>query len=140
MPPLRIDWKACSTVRLSPIASNEKSTPPPPVRSRICSTGSPAVASTLCVAPRSRAVRSLCSSTSTAMIIRAPAMRAPWITDRPTPPAPYTATVEPGFTRAVLRAAPTPVVTPQPISAAMSNGTSLSIGTTPLSCSSICSA
>ena len=77
MPPLRIDWKACSTVRFSPIASNEKSTPPPPVRSRICSTGSPAEASTLCVAPRSRAVRSLCSSTSTAMIIRAPAMRAP---------------------------------------------------------------
>src|SRR5262249_12207671 len=39
------------------------------------------------------------------MIIRAPAMRAPWIVARPTPPAPKTATVEPGSTRAVFSAA-----------------------------------
>ena len=40
----------------------------------------------------------------------------------------------------MFSAAPIPVVTPQPISAAASNGTSLSIRTTPLSCRSICSA
>ena len=51
-------------------------------------------------------------------------MRAPWIAARPTPPQPNTATVEPGSTRAVFRAAPTPVVTPQPMRAARSNGMS----------------
>ena len=53
-------------------------------------------------------------------------MRAPWMTDWPTPPQPMTATVEPGSTSAVLSAAPTPVVTPQPISASCSSGTSVS--------------
>ena len=47
----------------------------------------------------------------------------------PTPPQPMTATDEPASTSAVLMAAPRPVVTPQPISAAMSNGTSSGIGT-----------
>jgi hypothetical protein len=56
--------------------------------------------------------------------VRAPETRAPWITDRPTPPQPITATVEPGRTFAVLIAAPTPVVMPQPISAPTSHGTS----------------
>src|SRR3954463_9383684 len=41
----------------------------------------------------------------------------------PTPPHPNTATVEPGRTSAVLIAAPTPVVTPQPINAATRSGT-----------------
>ena len=49
---------------------------------------------------------------------------------RPTPPQPKTATVEPGSTFAVLSAAPTPVVTPQPISAARSSGMSSRIFTT----------
>ncbi len=75
-----------------------------------------------------------------AMIWRAPAMRAPWITEFPTPPHPKTATLEPGATRAVFSAAPTPVVTPQPTKAARSNGMSLSIFTTARSCSSIISA
>src|SRR6266550_2527292 len=48
----------------------------------------------------------------------------------PTPPQPTTATVEPGSTRAVLSAAPTPVVTPQPISANCSAGRSVSTFTT----------
>src|SRR5690349_3559704 len=48
----------------------------------------------------------------------------------PTPPQPNTATVEPDFTLAVLIAAPTPVVTPQPISAAAESGTSFETGTT----------
>jgi hypothetical protein len=57
-----------------------------------------------------------------AMIRSAPAMRAPWITESPTPPQPNTATDEPGATFAVLKTAPTPVVTPQPTSAAQSSG------------------
>src|SRR5262249_13513438 len=56
-------------------------------------------------------------------------MRAPWITLMPPPPHPITATDEPGFTFAVLTAAPTPVVTPQPISDATSYGTSSGIFT-----------
>jgi hypothetical protein len=74
------------------------------------------------------------------MIMPAPAMRAPWITARPTPPAPYTATVAPASTRAVLRTAPTPVVTPQPMSAARSSGMSFLTFTSPFSCTSIFSA
>ncbi len=60
------------------------------------------------------------------MMRAAPAMRAPWITAWPTPPQPITATVEPGSTCAVLSAAPTPVVTPQPMSASTSSGRSVS--------------
>ncbi len=41
----------------------------------------------------------------------------PWTTFSPTPPQPTTATVSPGRTRAVLSAAPTPVMTAHPISA-----------------------
>ena len=53
-------------------------------------------------------------------------MRAPWRTDWPTPPQPITVTVAPGFTAAVLSAAPTPVVTPHPMSASCSAGRSVS--------------
>ena len=56
----------------------------------------------------------------------APAMRAPWMTDCPTPPQPITVTVAPGFTCAVLSAAPTPVVMAQPMSASCSAGRSVS--------------
>ena len=45
----------------------------------------------------------------------------------PTPPQPKTTTDEPGATLAVLMAAPTPVMTPQPMSEAISKGTSSSI-------------
>src|SRR5919108_1676033 len=44
------------------------------------------------------------------------------MTLRPTPPQPNTATEEPGATLAVLKTAPTPVVTPQPTRAARSSG------------------
>ncbi len=74
------------------------------------------------------------------MIRPAPAMRAPWITACPTPPQPMTATLLPGSTRAVLSAAPTPVVTPQPMSASCSSGTSVSTRTTQASCTVIWSA
>ena len=62
------------------------------------------------------------------MIVVAPAIRQPWMTFRPTPPAPKTAAVVPGSTCAVLMAAPTPVVTPQPMREACGNGMSLSMG------------
>ena len=58
------------------------------------------------------------------MISAAPAKTAPITIDSPTPPPPNTTTVEPARTFALLRAAPTPVVTAQPISAEISNGMS----------------
>ena len=82
------------------------------------------------VAPRRLASSSLDSRRSTATISAAPATRAPWMAEMPTPPQPNTTTVEPGSTLAVLMAAPTPVMTPQPISEAISSGTEASIGTT----------
>ena len=74
------------------------------------------------------------------MMRAAPASAAPLIADRPTPPQPITATVSPGSTLAVWNTAPTPVITPQPISAARSSGMSSRIFTTAFSCTSICSA
>ena len=56
------------------------------------------------------------------------------------PPQPITATVSPGRTFAVFITAPTPVVTPQPMSAALSSGMSGRIFTTKFSCTSSCSA
>ena len=92
------------------------------------------------VAPKWRAVSSLDGTMSMAMIWRAPARRAPWITEQPTPPQPNTATDDPGVTLAVLRAAPTPVVTPQPTREATSSGRSSAIFTTARSWTSITSA
>jgi len=59
-----------------------------------------------------------------AMIRAAPTSDAAWIAFKPMPPQPSTATVSPGRTPAVLSTAPTPVVTPQPMSAALSRGMS----------------
>lgn len=58
------------------------------------------------------------------MIAVAPAYRAPWTADRPTPPAPATITVSPGRMPAVRTAAPQPVSTPQLTSAAAASGRS----------------
>ena len=60
----------------------------------------------------------------------APARRAPWITDSPTPPQPTTATVDAGGTWAVFHTAPTPVASAQPTRAASSKGTDGSTRTT----------
>ena len=83
---------------------------------------SPAAGSMRSVAPSCSAVLRFISTGSMAKMRDAPAMRAPWMTAWPTPPQPMTATVEPGSTLAVLRAAPTPVVTPQPMRASCSAG------------------
>ena len=63
------------------------------------------------------------------MIVRAPARRAPWTTFSPTPPHPITRTDAPASTCAQRVAAPTPVGTAQPISAACGQGMSLEMGT-----------
>ena len=92
------------------------------------------------VAPKLRDMLSFAGEVSIAMIRPAPAIAAPLMAASPTPPQPMTATVSPGRTWLVWITAPTPVVTPQPISAARSSGMSLRIATQPCSCTSICSA
>ena len=92
------------------------------------------------VAPKCRAMLSFEAEASMAMIRLAPAMAAPLIAARPTPPQPITATVSPGRTLAVWNTEQTPVSTPQPIRAARSRGMSLRIGVQACSWMSICSA
>ncbi len=69
-------------------------------------TVSPSLASTTSVAPKVCASSSLNGSLSIAMIRAAPAICAALIVARPMPPAPKTATVEPGSIRAVWTTAP----------------------------------
>jgi hypothetical protein len=76
------------------------------------------------VAPSESAVARRLSSGSTAISRAAPAMTEPRIALSPTAPQPMTATSSPGDTRALRRAAPTPVGTAQPSIAATGNGTS----------------
>ena len=82
------------------------------------------------VAPLASALSRLVATGSTAMMRAAPAIRAPWMTNCPTPPQPTTATTDPGSTRAVLSAAPTPVMAAHPTRASWSAGRSDSTGTT----------
>src|SRR6476620_978882 len=81
-----------------------------------------------CVAPNWRAYASFVGVVSTAMIGRPSESAAPWITLSPMPPTPMTTTDWPCDTFARLNTAPTPVRTPQPMSEAEANGTSLEIG------------
>jgi hypothetical protein len=76
------------------------------VAARIAATGSPSRASTTSVAPNSRAYPRCRSSTSTATMRRAPSMCAAWMTFRPMPPQPITATSDPTSIRAVFMTAP----------------------------------
>ena len=71
---------------------------------------------------------------SIAMTLRAPEMTAPCSALMPMPPTPTITTVSPGCTWATLVAEPKPVGTAQPMMAAVSNGTSLSILTTESLC------
>ena len=88
----------------------------------IASTASTLRELTVWVAPKCVAFSSFRSSMSTAMIVRAPASRAPAIAASPTPPHPMTATVSPRATLPVLIAAPRPAITPQPSRPATSGG------------------
>src|SRR2546430_14082456 len=76
----------------------------------------------MCVAPTSPASRSFGGLMSTAITGSAPTSTAPITTDSPTPPQPTTTTLWPCCTAAVFVTAPTPVATPQPISAPTSAG------------------
>jgi hypothetical protein len=109
------------------------------VASRTSSTA-PSPAFTAWVAPSSRASSSFDSTTSIATISAAPAARAPSSAARPTPPSPKTATLSPICTCAAFTAAPTPVRTAQPNSAAISYGMSLSILTADRAETTTCSA
>ena len=75
------------------------------------------------VAPKSLAHSSFRSSTSIAMIVDAPARRAPAMAALPTPPQPMTAMESPRPTLPVLIAAPMPAITPQPSNPATSGFT-----------------
>ena len=111
-----------------PAASNTASAPRPRVSERTTSAASSWVASIAWVAPNRRAVSSFSGRTSTAMIGAARARRAPCTAFSPTPPQPITRALSPTATLATLRTPPTPVMTPQPIRQARSNG--MSSGTT----------
>ncbi len=105
---------ACCQVSGRPTASITTSAPNPPVRFLIAATGSPSLALTRWVAPKPWAQSSLRPSMSTAMIVAAPASRAPATAALPTPPQPITATESPRRTFPVFSAAPRPAITPQP--------------------------
>ena len=92
------------------------------------------------VAPTARLASRRDVAGSMAMMMEAPAIRAPCTTDWPTPPQPMTATDEPGVTCAVFRAAPRPVVTPQPSRASCSSGSEVVTETTDASSTTISSA
>ncbi len=77
---------------------------------------------------------------SIATMRSAPASRAPWTMDSPTPPQPMTTTVAPGGTAAVLRTAPTPVATAQPTRHSTSRGASLRTLMAPAAGTTACSA
>ena len=70
----------------------------------------------------------------------APAMTDPSTELSPTAPQPMTATASPGCTRALRRAAPTPVGTAQPSIAATGKGTSSGSRSTALAGSTVRSA
>ena len=115
---------ASSTVAVRPIASKTKSGPPS-VRSRsaaIVAAGS-SVARMPSVAPTSRATSSLAATRSIATIRAAPARTAPMTHDRPDAAEADDRDLAPAGTSAVLRTAPTPVETQQPMSAATAGST-----------------
>src|SRR5918998_3243119 len=107
-----------------PTQSNDHMTPLRVRSLTACTTSVSPLASTKSVAPNWRAWGSLAATVSTAMMRPAPAMRAPWMALRPTPPTPNTATGSPCWILARLRAAPAPVRTPQPTRQAELSGTS----------------
>ncbi len=91
-------------------------------------TGSSRLESIVCVAPRRRASSSFSGTTSAAITFEAPESTPPCTQLRPMPPRPKTAMVAPVSTLARFTTAPKPVMMPQPISAAQSNGTRGSMG------------
>ena len=111
-------WAHSSAARMTltlPMHSKLWSTPQPVISTITCWIGlSWSFGLTQSVAPIERARSNFAGLVSIAMIRPAFAWRAPWITARPIPPRPNTATLSPVCTFAVLWTAPMPVVTPQP--------------------------
>jgi hypothetical protein len=124
----------------TPMTSNVTSAPRPSVRSRTAVAGSVSAALTVWVAPKLVANSSFESNLSIATIVSAPAILEPWMTLRPTPPQPRTATVSPLRMLAVFVAAPTPVSTAQLIRAATFIGTSAGTATALISGMTVSSA
>ena len=94
VPPLPSESKTWFAVTSEPNVSNAKSTPP--LESSTTAAAALTLrALTVSVAPNRLANSSLWSCTSTAMILLALSIFAPWIAFSPTPPAPITATVMP---------------------------------------------
>src|SRR6476659_4335884 len=139
LPPRRTELHAIRIVAAAPTHSKAWSAPRPSVRERICLCNLGSLR-TKCVAPAARASSSFSGDTSTAMIGFAPTSLAPMTADRPIPPSPMTKTDSPARTPAVLRTAPTPVNTAQPINAPSSSGTPWGRGTTEVSGSTTSSA
>ena len=126
VPPRRTPSSHLSCSWVWPTASRTTSAPRPSV-SRITLSTAASSATTKSVAPRSSDICLLDNSRSMAMICSAPAILAPMIALRPTPPAPTTATLSPGEILPRCKAAPTPVATAQPTMAATSYGTAESM-------------
>src|SRR5271170_4469682 len=89
------------------------------------------------VPPNFLAHASFASFTSTTIILPALFLTAPWTTERPTQPAPKTATLDPFSTFAVTTAAPYPVVIPHPSRHVLSIGALSVIATTEMSATTV---
>src|SRR3954451_15971282 len=106
--PIMIDWpqprwqhsSAWRITLVLPVASQEKSAPPPVTSTIACTTLSLPTSLGLMksVMPNFSAMARLPGLMSTPMILSAPTMRAPWLTLRPIPPSPKTTTLAPGQT------------------------------------------
>ncbi len=124
-PPGRVQSSASCSGDSPPAHSNTKSAPRPAVSAftaAACAGASPSSGPSRWVAPIALASASRAGSRSMATITSACCSRAPCTAFRPTAPQPTTTAAEPGSTRAIRTAAPTPVITPQPIRQARSNG------------------
>mmetsp|Transcript_127503 Transcript_127503/g.291385 ORF Transcript_127503/g.291385 Transcript_127503/m.291385 type:complete len:267 (-) Transcript_127503:9-809(-) len=109
------------------MASNAKSAPSPSVNFFTSFNRLWVLLFTTWVAPNFLACSSFSSLMSAAIMVLAPAIRAPCRTFRPTPPVPMQRTVDPGVTCALLNTEHTPVVTPHPTKAAFCSGMSFAI-------------
>ena len=107
-PPLRAAAGLALLRAVAPTAPTAHSAPVPPVIARTLLGTSSRDGFKPTSAPRCSASSSLLSSRSTAMILPAPASRAPCSTLKPIPPSPNTTTASPNCTMAELTTAPTP--------------------------------
>src|ERR1700722_7202427 len=127
LPTMAAAWSPTSALS-TPMVIRAWSASWPLVRSMTASCAAAASANTW-VAPNVSAFSRLNATGSIKTTLAGPAYLAPWTALDPTPPAPKITTVWPARTPAAYTAVPQPVGTPQPVSAATSNGMSCSIRT-----------